>query len=146
MTDPICLLFNRNRICLPSLQSGSLPPLCPGEKHEVKTCPYVPCVSAYTYILLLWRLCYLSLSHNNPCFPCKKAITNFIVSHTCKIMFYDIIDRTVHMFTLWRHPKQNFPNMAKWVCFWTLFFKLIRWIQLCNKRIWHSLTVEIRFY
>ena len=42
---------------------------------------------------------YLLLSQNNPCFPCNIAITNFLVSHTCKIIFHDVIDRTVHMFT-----------------------------------------------
>ena len=30
---------------------------------------------------------YLFLSHNNPCFQCTIAITNFLVSHTCKIRF-----------------------------------------------------------
>ena len=40
------------------------------------------------------------LSHKNSCFPCNIAITNFLVLHTCEIKFYDVIDRTVHMFTL----------------------------------------------
>ena len=36
------------------------------------------------------------LSHNNPCFPCNIAITNFLVLHRCEVRFHDIIDRTVH--------------------------------------------------
>ena len=39
------------------------------------------------------------VSHNNPFFPCNIAITNFPVSHTCKIRFHDVIHRTVCMFT-----------------------------------------------
>ena len=46
------------------------------------------------------KTCAISsfLSHNNPCFQCNTAITNFLVSHACKIRFHDIIDCTVHMF------------------------------------------------
>ena len=37
---------------------------------------------------------------NNPCFSCNIAITNFLVSHTCKIRFHDVIGQnTVPMFT-----------------------------------------------
>ena len=39
------------------------------------------------------------LAHNNPSFPCNIAITNFPVSHTCKITFHDVIDRTARMLT-----------------------------------------------
>ena len=39
------------------------------------------------------------LSHNNPCFPCNIAITNFLILHMCEIRFYDVIDRAVHTFT-----------------------------------------------
>ena len=39
------------------------------------------------------------LSHNNPCFPCNIAITNFLILYTCEVRFYDVIDRTVHTFT-----------------------------------------------
>ena len=40
------------------------------------------------------------LSHNNPCFQCYLAITNFLVSHTCEIRFYDVIGQnTVHMYS-----------------------------------------------
>ena len=42
---------------------------------------------------------YSFLSHNNPCFPCNIAITNFLVSNMCKIRFHDVIYRTVYMFT-----------------------------------------------
>ena len=38
------------------------------------------------------------LSHNNPCFQCNLAITNFLVSHTCRIRFHDVIvQSTVHV-------------------------------------------------
>ena len=74
------------------------------------------------------------LSHNNPCFPCNIAITNFLILYTCEIRFYDIIDRTVHTLTSLRHPTQKFQNMAKWVCFGPLFFNLIRLIQWCDKK------------
>ena len=30
------------------------------------------------------------LSHNNPCFQCNIAITNFLVSNTCEIRFHDV--------------------------------------------------------
>ena len=41
------------------------------------------------------------LSHNNACFLCNIAITNFPVSHTCEIIFNDVIGRsTVPLFTL----------------------------------------------
>ena len=39
------------------------------------------------------------LSHNNPCFPCNIAITNFLILYTCEIRFYDVIVRTVRTFT-----------------------------------------------
>ena len=39
------------------------------------------------------------LSHNNPCFQCNIAITNFLVSNTCEIRFYDVIGQsTVPMY------------------------------------------------
>ena len=39
------------------------------------------------------------LSHNNPCFQSNMAITNFLVSNTCELRFYDVIDSIVRMFT-----------------------------------------------
>ena len=40
------------------------------------------------------------LSHNNPCFLCNIAITNFLVSHTCEISFHDLIGQsTVPMYS-----------------------------------------------
>ena len=40
------------------------------------------------------------LSHNNPCFQCYIAITNFLVSHTCEISFHDLIGQsTVPMYS-----------------------------------------------
>ena len=53
------------------------------------------------------------LSHNNPCFQCNIAITNFIVSHTCEIRFHDIIGQsTVHVF-LCKNSKTWLTYMAK---------------------------------
>ena len=38
------------------------------------------------------------LSHNNPCFQCNIAITNFLVSYKCEIRFHNVIGQsTVHM-------------------------------------------------
>ena len=40
------------------------------------------------------------LSHNNPCFQCNIAITNFLVSNTCEIRFHDVIRQsTVPMYS-----------------------------------------------
>ena len=40
----------------------------------------------------------LVLSHNNPCFPCNITFTNCLILYTCEIRFYDVIDRTVHVY------------------------------------------------
>ena len=41
-----------------------------------------------------------NLSHNNPCFQCNTAITNFLVSNTCEIRFHDVIGQsTVPMYS-----------------------------------------------
>ena len=79
-----------------------------------------------------WR-CDNFLLHNNPYFPRNIAITNFLVSNTCKIRFHDVIYRTVRMFTSWRHPTQKLQNMTRLVCFGPLFFNSVRLIQLCDK-------------
>ena len=34
------------------------------------------------------------LSHNNPCFQCYIAITNFLVSNTCEIRSDDVIGQS----------------------------------------------------
>ena len=40
------------------------------------------------------------LSHNNPCFQCNIAITNFLALHTCEIRFHDVIGRsTLNMYS-----------------------------------------------
>ena len=40
------------------------------------------------------------LFHNNPCFQCNKAITNFLVFNTCEIRFHDVIGQgTVPMYS-----------------------------------------------
>ena len=37
------------------------------------------------------------LSYNNPCFQYNITIMDFLVSHTCEMMFYDVRGRsTVH--------------------------------------------------
>ena len=39
-------------------------------------------------------------SHNNPCFQCNTAITNFLISNTCEIRFHDVIGQsTVPMYS-----------------------------------------------
>ena len=81
--------------------------------------------------MTIFTVLRMSLSHNNPCFPCNIAITNFLILYTCEIRFYDVIDRTVHTFTSWRHPMRKFQNMAN---FGPLFFNLIHFIQLCDKK------------
>ena len=75
-------------------------------------------------------------------FRCNIAITNFIVSHTCEIRLHDVIDRTVQVFTWWRHPVQKFQSMAKWVYFGPFFFIYFAGFNYVMKRIWHSLTVD----
>ena len=40
------------------------------------------------------------LLHNKPCFLSNIAITNYFVSHTCKIRFHDVIGCTGRMFSL----------------------------------------------
>ena len=40
------------------------------------------------------------LSHNNPCFQCKIAITKCLVSNMCEIRFHDVIGQsTVPMYS-----------------------------------------------
>ena len=34
------------------------------------------------------------LSHNNPCFQCNIAITNFLVFNMCEIRFNDVIGQS----------------------------------------------------
>ena len=43
-----------------------------------------------------------NLSHNSPYFQCNIAITNFLVSQTCEIIFHDVIGQStvhVHMYS-----------------------------------------------
>ena len=74
------------------------------------------------------------LSHNNHCFQCIIANTNFLVSHMCKIRFHDVVGQALYMCI----PMQKFQNMAdlqgEMSMFWNLIFNLIRWIQLCDKK------------
>ena len=76
------------------------------------------------------------LSHNKHYFQCNIAITNFLVSNTCEIRFREVMGQsTVPMYSYAKNPKTWLTYMAKLVCFGTLFFNLIRLIQLCDKRI-----------
>ena len=48
----------------------------------------------------------IDLSHNNPCFQCNIAITNFLISHTYDKIFHDVIGQsTAHMYSYARSPK-----------------------------------------
>ena len=41
-----------------------------------------------------------TLSHNNPCFQCNTAVTNFLISSTCEIRCHDVIGQsTVPMYS-----------------------------------------------
>ena len=75
------------------------------------------------------------LSHNNTCFQCNIVITNFLVLHTCEIRFHDVIGpSTVHMYSYAKISKTWLTYMAKWVFFGPLFFNLIFWIQLYDRK------------
>ena len=51
------------------------------------------------------------LSHNNPCFQCNIAITNFLIPHTCEITFHDVLDQSnVHMYSYAKIPKHGRPT------------------------------------
>ena len=48
----------------------------------------------------------ISLSHNNPCFQCNTAITNFLIFHTCEIRFDNVIGQSaVPMYSYAKIPK-----------------------------------------
>ena len=62
------------------------------------------------------------LSHNNPCFQCNTAITNFLISNTCEIRFHDVIGQsTVPMYSYAKVLKHGRPN-GQMSMFWTLMF------------------------
>ena len=67
----------------------------------------------------------LFLSHNNPCFQCNIAITNFLVSQTCKIRFYDVIGQsTVRMYSYAKIKKKTWADLhGQMSMFWTLIFQ-----------------------
>ena len=58
--------------------------------------PETKIIHIYTITIVLSHKCHFAviwdflLSHNNPCFQCNIAITNFLVSHTCEIRFHDV--------------------------------------------------------
>ena len=75
------------------------------------------------------------LSHNDPCFQSNIAVRNLPVSHMCEVKFHDVIGKsTVHLYSYAKHSKAWLNYMAKQVCFGPLFFNLIVWIQLCDKK------------
>ena len=50
-------------------------------------------------------------SHNNPCFQCNIATTNFLVSNTCEIRFHDVIcQSTVPMYSYAKILKHGLPT------------------------------------
>ena len=54
------------------------------------------------------------LSHNNLCFQCNIAITNFLGSHTCQMRFHDVIGQnTVPMYSYAKILKHGRPT---WPC------------------------------
>ena len=65
----------------------------------------------------------INLSNNNSCFSCNIAITNVLVSHTCKIRF----QKTSKVKALYKCiPTQKFQNVAnlhdQMSMFWNLVF------------------------
>ena len=113
---------------------------------RVKTKYYQQCkahIKIAVHGMLSKLICTSYLSHNNPCFRCNTAITYFLVLHMCEIRFRDVIDRTMHLFTSWRKNSETWPNEY---VFGPLFFNSIRWFSYVIKKIWLSLTVEMKFY
>ena len=71
------------------------------------------------------------LSHNNPCFQCNIAITNFLVWD--KISWRHRSKHCTYVF-LRKNSEIWLAYIAKWVSFGPLFFNIICLIQLCDKR------------
>ena len=71
---------------------------------------------------------YYILSRDNPCFQFNIAITNFLVSHTCKIGFNDVIGQsTLHVYSYAKIPKCGWPTWRnEYVLDSYFFFNLIR--------------------
>ena len=69
------------------------------------------------------KLCLMSnfLSHNNPCFPCNRAITNLLVLYTCEIRF---LMSSIALYVSLHHDVILRKNSKTWLneYFWTLFF------------------------
>ena len=82
--------------------------------------------------IALFRYCFLS--HNNLCFQCNTAITNFLVSNTYEIRFNDVIGQSTVPVFLRKNSKTWLTYIFKWVYFVPLFFNTIRLIQLCDKK------------
>ena len=61
------------------------------------------------------------LSHNDSCFQCNIAITNFLVSNKCEIRFHDVIGQsTVHLYSKFLNLADLHGHMSM---FWTLIFQ-----------------------
>ena len=62
-------------------------------------------------------------------------MTNYPVSHTCKIRYHDVIGQgNVHMYSyakILKHDRRTWPNDYVLDPY---FFNLIRWIQKCDKK------------
>ena len=79
---------------------------------------------------ITWEICIYKKSwachfRGFVCFRCNIAIKDFFVLHTCEVRFYDVIDRTVHIYIV-TSSNAKFQNMADlhgdMSMFWTLIF------------------------
>ena len=76
-----------------------------------------------------------NLSHNNSCFQCNIAITNFFVSHSHmrEDFMMSYVEALYIMTIIYTHKNsKTWPTCIG--CFGPLFFYLIRWIQLSDKK------------
>ena len=93
----------------------------------------LPQIRYFHHMCLKITIAILNLSHNNPCFQCNTAITNFLVSHTCEIRFHDVIGQsTGHMYfyaKILKHGCPTWPNEYVLDAYFS-----IQWIQLCDKK------------
>ena len=61
-------------------------------------------------------------------FQYNIALANFLVSNTCEIKFCDVIGQSTN------DVKAKILNHSQMICFGTLFFNSIRWIQLHDEK------------
>ena len=84
-------------------------PLCHGRENTVL------CRKGYNKVSLKYILLNYNkvLSHNNPCFQCNIAITNFRPPHTCEIRLDDVPGQsTVSMYSYAKNPKHSWPTWS----------------------------------